>query len=90
MFFLPGSGTLFIGSTFCANGEGTMFTAATFALLLWIAPPLDLSDDERAEVYKMAQEYKYKAHCETGVLARVFLINGEKKIYMRCFNGVTV
>lgn len=68
-----------------------MFTVGTFALLLWVVPPLQLSDDERARVREMAEEYKNTAHCETGVWAQVFLLdNGERKMYMGCKNGVAV
>lgn len=67
-----------------------MFTAATFALLLWVAPPLELSDDERAEVYEMAREYHRTGNCESGVLARVILINGEKKVVLECYTGQLV
>jgi len=67
-----------------------MLTAATFTLLLWVAPPLELSDAESKQVREMAQEYKSTARCETGVLARVFLINGEKKVLLECYAGQLV
>lgn len=71
-------------------GRFAMFTAATFALLLWVSPPLQLSDAERLRVHEMALEYKNNVHCETGVWAQVFLLrNGERKMFMGCYKGVT-
>lgn len=67
-----------------------MIFAATITLLLWIAPPLELSEEERVRVYEMAKDYKYKAHCETVVLARVFLIDGQKNVEMECYRGQLV